>query len=35
MQMLSITKARIARSQSAALLTQAMNLNYDIVNMII
>ena len=35
MQMLAITKARIARSQSAALLTQAMNLNYDIVNMII
>jgi flagellin-like hook-associated protein FlgL len=35
MEMLKITKARIARSQSAALMTQAMNLNYDIVNMLI
>lgn len=35
MEMLKITKARIARSQSAALMTQAMNMNYDIVNMLI
>ena len=35
MQMLAITKSRIARSQNAAMLTQAINLNYDVVNMII
>jgi flagellin-like hook-associated protein FlgL len=35
MELLEISKARIARSQSAALMTQAMNLNRDIVNMLI
>ena len=33
--MLKLTKDRIARSQNAAMLTQAINLNYDVVNMII
>ena len=35
LQMLKVTKDRIARSQNAAMLTQAINLNYDVVNMII
>ena len=33
--MLKIAKDRISRSQNAAMLTQAINLNYDVVNMII
>ena len=35
LQMLKVTKARIARSQNAAMLSQAINLNYDIANMIL
>ena len=35
LQMLKVTKDRIARSQNAAMLSQAINLNYDVVNMII
>ena len=35
MQMLKVTKARIVRSQNAAMLSQAINLNYDIANMIL
>ncbi len=35
LQMLKVTKDRIARSQNAAMLSQAINLNYAVVNMII
>ena len=35
LQMLKVTKDRIARSQNAAMLSQAINLNYDVANMIL
>jgi hypothetical protein len=33
--LIELSKSRIARSQSASLMTQAINLNQDIVNMLI
>jgi flagellin-like hook-associated protein FlgL len=35
MELLEITKARVSRSQSAALMTQAISINQDIANMLI